>query len=117
MPGILVNKSKMVAKYFLSFLIVVLFTHCNNPTPNNTNRTETDSCCMSNKEAMKTELSNQSEITCPKCGHKKMETLPTDVCVIKYTCTNCNAELYPKEGDCCVFCTYGTHKCPSKQEN
>ncbi|MHB8259078.1 MAG: GDCCVxC domain-containing (seleno)protein [Bacteroidia bacterium] len=57
----------------------------------------------------------QSEITCPKCGHKKTETMPTDVCVIKYTCEKCQAELQPKQGDCCVFCSYGTHKCPSMQ--
>jgi hypothetical protein len=62
-----------------------------------------------------TENQTQSEITCPKCGHKKMETLPTDVCLIKYTCEQCHADLFPKEGDCCVFCSYGTNKCPSKQ--
>jgi len=63
------------------------------------------------------EISNKSEITCPECGYKKMEVLPTDICLIKYTCKKCNTTLYPKEGDCCVFCTYGSHKCPSKQEN
>lgn len=56
-----------------------------------------------------------SEITCPKCGHKKTETLPTDFCTIAYTCENCKTVLHPKSGDCCVFCTYGNHKCPSKQ--
>jgi hypothetical protein len=64
-----------------------------------------------------TEISEQSEITCPKCGHKKMESLPTDVCLIKYNCEKCNATLHPKDNDCCVFCSYGTHKCPSKQNN
>jgi hypothetical protein len=56
-----------------------------------------------------------STIKCPKCGHKKLEPLPTDVCLIKYTCENCKAVLNPKDGDCCVFCTHGDHKCPSKQ--
>ena len=56
-----------------------------------------------------------SEITCPKCGFKKKETMPTEVCLIKYTCTKCKTDLHPKDGDCCVFCTYGTQKCPSKQ--
>ena len=64
-----------------------------------------------------TSASLQSEITCPNCGNKKMEALPTDVCLIKYKCANCDTVLFPKEGDCCVFCTYGTHKCPSKQGN
>ncbi len=58
-----------------------------------------------------------SEITCPKCGHKKMETMPTDVCLLKYTCEQCKSVLVVKDGDCCVFCSYGTHKCPSKQED
>ncbi len=65
------------------------------------------SCC---KEA-------KSEITCPFCGHKKIETMPTDVCLLKYTCKNCKKEIVAKEGDCCVFCSYGSKKCPSKQIN
>ena len=69
-----------------------------------------------NNSKSSTELSETSEITCPKCGHKKVEILPIDVCTIKYTCENCKTELTPKIGDCCVFCTYGTHKCPSMQE-
>lgn len=56
-----------------------------------------------------------SEITCPQCGHKKIETLPTEVCQIRYTCEACAAELTPLRDDCCVSCTYGDHKCPSKQ--
>ena len=57
----------------------------------------------------------ESEITCPKCNFKKKEIMPEDNCLLKYVCTNCKAEIYPDEKDCCVFCTYGTHKCPSKQ--
>lgn len=56
-----------------------------------------------------------SEITCPKCKFTKKETMPTDYCILKYTCTNCKEVLYPDDKDCCVFCTYGTYKCPSKQ--
>jgi hypothetical protein len=64
----------------------------------------------------KTGKSETSEITCPKCGYKKVELLPTEVCQLTYTCGKCAAVLYPKKGDCCVFCTYGDHKCPSMQE-
>lgn len=59
--------------------------------------------------------STKSEITCPKCGAKETLTMPTDQCQIKYTCQSCKAESFPKDGDCCVFCTYGNHKCPSMQ--
>ena len=55
----------------------------------------------------------QSMITCPKCGFKKEEVMPTNAF---YTCTNCNEWLKPKEGDCCVFCSYGSVVCPPKQE-
>ncbi|MBK8554986.1 MAG: hypothetical protein IPL65_04075 [Lewinellaceae bacterium] len=58
----------------------------------------------------------QSVITCPSCGHRKEETMPTDQCVFFYTCENCNTTFRPKPGDCCVFCSYGTVKCPPVQE-
>ena len=33
----------------------------------------------------------QSTITCPNCGHKKEETMPTDACQHFYECENCKA--------------------------
>ena len=59
----------------------------------------------------------KSEITCPKCGHKKVEDMPTNACQFFYECENCKEVLKPKEGDCCVYCSYGTVACPSIQEN
>ena len=59
----------------------------------------------------------QSTIKCPHCGFQKEETMPTDACQFFYTCTNCNTLLKPKEGDCCVFCTYGNVPCPPIQED
>ena len=64
---------------------------------------------------MKIEL--KSEITCPDCGHKKIEDMPTNACQYFYECGNCKAVLKPKEGDCCVYCSYGTVPCPPIQEN
>jgi len=69
-----------------------------------------DTCCEKD-----TGTAVVSRITCPDCKYSKTEILPTEVCLIKYTCQNCKKDLYPKEGDCCVFCTYGDVKCPSKQ--
>lgn len=57
----------------------------------------------------------QSEITCPHCGHKAVETMPKDACVGFYPCKGCGVMLRPKYGDCCVFCTYGTVPCPPIQ--
>jgi hypothetical protein len=57
----------------------------------------------------------QSVVTCPLCGHGKEETMPTDACQWFYECEGCKAVLRPRAGDCCVFCSYGTHKCPPIQ--
>ena len=57
----------------------------------------------------------ESVLTCPHCGFAKQETMPTDACQFYYECTNCKAMLRPKPGDCCVFCSYGSVKCPPIQ--
>jgi hypothetical protein len=57
----------------------------------------------------------QSLITCPHCGHRKQEKMPTDACLYFYECQNCHVMLKPKPGDCCVFCSYGSVKCPPTQ--
>jgi len=41
--------------------------------------------------------------------------MPTDACTYFYECENCKEMLKPKSGDCCVFCSYGTVKCPPIQ--
>jgi predicted ferric reductase len=56
-----------------------------------------------------------SKITCPKCGYQKDETMPTDACQFFYQCEQCQTVLRPLKGDCCVYCSYGTVACPSKQ--
>jgi hypothetical protein len=58
----------------------------------------------------------QSTITCPLCGHRQSETMPTDFCQFFYECKGCEQVLKPKAGDCCVFCSYGTEPCPPIQE-
>jgi hypothetical protein len=57
----------------------------------------------------------QSILTCPECGYRKQETMPTDSCQFLYQCENCGAILRALAGDCCVFCSYGSTQCPSKQ--
>lgn len=58
----------------------------------------------------------QSTITCPSCGASAVETMPTNACQYAYTCRRCGAELRPKKGDCCVFCSYGSVPCPPVQQ-
>ncbi|HUI99082.1 MAG TPA: GDCCVxC domain-containing (seleno)protein [Usitatibacter sp.] len=57
-----------------------------------------------------------SVLTCPRCGFRREETMPTDACQYFYECSSCHETLHPRPGDCCVFCSYGTMKCPSMQE-
>ncbi len=57
----------------------------------------------------------ESTLTCPDCGARKAETMPTDACLYFYECTGCRTVLRPKPGDCCVFCSYATMPCPSIQ--
>jgi hypothetical protein len=58
----------------------------------------------------------ESVLTCPNCGHRSVETMPTDACIHFHVCAGCGELLKPKTGDCCVFCSYGSVKCPPKQE-
>lgn len=57
----------------------------------------------------------RSTLTCPQCGHRHDETMPTDYCQWFYECTHCQAVLRPAAGDCCVYCSYGTVPCPPMQ--
>jgi rubredoxin len=65
---------------------------------------------------MDSEIIIKSTITCPKCGHQKMETMPTDACQWYYECKNCKHLFKPKKGDCCVYCSYGSVPCPPIQQ-
>lgn len=107
---------KKAISFFLLILGIFFLPQCNNPTSKASDeKNVADSTSVISDSTKTTETSIKSEITCPECGYKKMELMPTDVCLLKYTCEKCNTELHPREGDCCVFCTYGTHKCPSMQ--
>lgn len=63
----------------------------------------------------RTKIRYQSVITCPHCGFKKEEKMPTEACQFFYVCTSCHQRLKPKQGDCCVFCSYGSVPCPPVQ--
>jgi len=57
----------------------------------------------------------ESILTCPDCGARKTETMPTDACLYFYECASCKTPLRPKPGDCCVFCSFGSVPCPPVQ--
>ncbi len=57
----------------------------------------------------------KSTVKCPYCGFEQAEEMPLYSCVHFYECKACKEILKPKEGECCVFCSYGDVKCPPKQ--
>ena len=57
----------------------------------------------------------ESVLTCPQCGFVAQETMLTDACQFYYECGHCRTLLRPRPGDCCVFCSYGSMKCPPMQ--
>ena len=56
-----------------------------------------------------------SVITCPACAAQTKERMPTDACQYMYACPACGLVMRPRRGDCCVFCSYGSVKCPPMQ--
>ncbi len=61
------------------------------------------------------EVELQSVLTCPYCGFETIETMPVDSCRYFHECGRCQTLLRPKTGGCCVFCSYGSVKCPPVQ--
>lgn len=61
------------------------------------------------------EIVHESTVTCPECGSKTDEQMPENACRYFWECPHCKAVTKAKKGDCCVFCSYGTHDCPPVQ--
>lgn len=59
--------------------------------------------------------SRSSVVTCPECGHREKEAMPAEACLFFYECKACRKLLRPMPGDCCVFCSYGSVRCPPMQ--
>jgi len=60
-------------------------------------------------------ITTKSKIKCPYCGFESEEEMPLYYSVYFYECRACKKILKLKEGECCVFCSYGSVKCPPKQ--
>lgn len=61
------------------------------------------------------DIITHSVLTCPHCGEHTAQDMPADACVFFFECGACHSLLRPKQGDCCVFCSYGSVKCPPVQ--
>ena len=70
---------------------------------------------MSSEIASPMKIETTSVLTCPGCGTRAEEFMPLDACIYFYECRGCGELLKPNKGDCCVFCSFGTVKCPPVQ--
>ena len=61
-------------------------------------------------------VEHNSLVTCPSCGDQRVQPMPEFSCLLSYTCPVCSTVLRPADGDCCIFCTYGSVPCPAIQE-
>lgn len=57
----------------------------------------------------------ESVITCPECSSQFVEKMPENACRYFWECPDCHTTSRPLEGDCCVFCSYGSEPCPPVQ--
>ncbi|WP_281169957.1 GDCCVxC domain-containing (seleno)protein [Leucothrix mucor] len=55
-------------------------------------------------------------MTCPNCKHQETVTMPKMPGGQLYECTRCHTLLSEKPGDCCIYCSYGSRKCPPIQD-
>lgn len=83
---------------------------------NDKTTTREESAATAAKQGGMADILLMSTLTCPYCGFAKEESMPTDACQYFYECARCHQLLKPKQGDCCVFCSYGSVKCPPIQQ-
>ncbi|MGQ9578736.1 MAG: GDCCVxC domain-containing (seleno)protein [Candidatus Aminicenantales bacterium] len=60
-------------------------------------------------------IKTRAHLKCPQCHAVQEVEMPLNYCQFFFECPTCHALLRPKEGDCCVFCSYADIPCPSKQ--
>jgi hypothetical protein len=56
-----------------------------------------------------------STVTCPICGTRQQLTIPSESQLSVYHCSRCLSWLKPKQGDHCIFESYGSVPCVAIQ--
>ena len=56
-----------------------------------------------------------ADIRCPFCGAVETLEMPNDACVYFHECGTCRVVMRPKQGECCVICSYGSVQCPPRR--
>jgi len=65
---------------------------------------------------MKRSTLPQSIVTCPECGHAEALPLAGGPGRLIYRCAACGVLSRPKQGDCCVLCSYGDQPCQVSED-
>ncbi|WP_394352849.1 GDCCVxC domain-containing (seleno)protein [Flavivirga algicola] len=61
-------------------------------------------------------MSLKTTISCPYCHHKMTTKMSQTSIHYLHECNNCFKVLRVPKDNCCIFCSYGTRKCPSAQK-
>jgi hypothetical protein len=56
-----------------------------------------------------------STLTCPNCGHHTEFQMPVHASKKFFECPHCKTSFSSKEDECCIFCTFGSVRCPATQ--
>ena len=70
---------------------------------------------LKEKSTKKNDVILESKLTCPECNAEHLENMLTDSCQYFYECASCKSILKPLDGDCCVYCSFGSVPCPPIQ--
>ena len=62
------------------------------------------------------EINLKTVITCKNCGTSEEVMMHAKLPEQKFICKRCTAELSARADECCVYCSYGSVKCPPVQE-
>ena len=60
-------------------------------------------------------MSEIGRLTCPHCANQSVAAMPDNACLHFFECPACRRVMRPRQGDCCVFCSYGDRPCPPRQ--
>ena len=58
----------------------------------------------------------ETTLKCPHCGVEQRATMPMSGKKMAQDCRYCYKPMAAKEGSHCVFCSYGSVKCPEVQQ-
>lgn len=56
-----------------------------------------------------------SVVKCPECGAFQMEEMPEEALVLAWECPGCGRVIRAAEGACCIYCSWGSVRCPRAQ--